>query len=81
MANKFCSIFGKETYQVSIKQCILVKDEYLIRKLEKKIVEDVKKELVQLWDIKQRQKVCLTRVDRQGTGMLTCEPRSRSLIA
>ena len=64
MANKSCYIFGKETYQVSIKQCSLAKDEYIIQELETKRVENVKKKLVQLGDAKQRQCVCLTAVDR-----------------
>ena len=61
--HKSCYIFDELTYKVSIDQCYLANDEYVIRKLEKDIVEDVKKELVQLGDIRQRQTVCLTPVD------------------
>ena len=61
--HKSCYIFDELTYKVSIDQCYLANDEYVIRKLEKDIVEDVKKELVQLGDIKQRQILCLTPVD------------------
>ena len=58
-----CFLYDPLCKTVKISQCILAKDEYVIRKLERVIVESVKKELVQLGDIKQRQKVCLTPVD------------------
>ncbi len=61
-----CFCFGQKTFEVAITQCILAKDEYIIRKLENDIVKSVKKELVQLGDVKQRQKVCLTPIDSQG---------------
>ena len=48
---------------VHIDQCILAKDEYVIRTLQRDILDDVKKQLVLMIDVKQRQIVCLTPVD------------------
>ena len=45
---------------------MLARDEYVIRKLQPKIVKSVKSELVQLGDEKMRQKVCLTPIDRDS---------------
>ena len=73
--NRSCYIFGKETQEVSIEQCILGKDIYIIWKLESKIVEVVKKDLVQLGDVKQRHKVCLTLADIQGN-LLKIHPKT-----
>jgi hypothetical protein len=39
------------------------KDEYIIRKIEAKIVKSVKVELLQMKDINQQQKICLSLVD------------------
>jgi hypothetical protein len=58
-----CFLNGIGTVSVHIKQCIIAKDEYVIRTLQKDIVEASKKELIQLIDVNQRQKVCLTPVD------------------
>ena len=52
-----------EVKAVDINQCILAKDQYVIRTLQKDILEDVKRDLIQMIDVKQRQKVCLTPVD------------------
>ena len=51
------------TYEVDIAQCILGRDEYIIRKLQLEIVKSVKVELIQIGDTRERQKVCLTLVD------------------
>ena len=48
---------------VHIDQCILAKDEYVIRTLQRDILEDVKASLIRIIDVKQRQNVCLTPVD------------------
>jgi hypothetical protein len=58
-----CFLLDMEVKQVHIDQCILANDRYVIRTLQKDIFEDVKKELIQMIDVKQRQKVCLTPVD------------------
>ena len=59
-----CYLFGQQTHAVDIAQCVLAKDEYIIRKLQTKIVKSVKAELVQMDDAKMRQKVCLTPFDK-----------------
>ena len=51
-------------FQVDIAQCILAKDEYIIRKLQLEILKSIKAELVQIGNEKMRQKVCLIPVDR-----------------
>ena len=51
------------TYEVDIAQCILGRDEYIIRKLQPEIVKSVKAELIQIGDTRERQKVCLISVD------------------
>ena len=61
-----CYIFGQQTFQVDIAQCVPARDEYVIRKLQSEIVKSVKAELVQLGDEKMRQKVCLTPIDRDS---------------
>jgi len=61
-----CFLLGMETVNVHIDQCILAKDQYVIRTLQKDIVATVKNELIQLIDVKQRQKVCLTLVDNKN---------------
>ena len=70
-----CYIFGQQTFQVDIAQCVPARDEYVIRKLQPKIVKSVKAELVQLGDEKMRQKVCLTPIDRDSR-LLREKPRS-----
>ena len=61
-----CYIFGQQTFQVDIAQCVPARDEYVIRKLQPEIVKSVKAELVQLGDEKMRQKVCLIPIDRDS---------------
>ena len=57
----FLNNFG--TIKIHTQQCIIAKDEYVIRTLQRDIVDAVKNELIQLIDVKQRQKVCLTPID------------------
>ena len=61
-----CFLFTQQCFPVSIDQCILAADKYVIRKLEQKIVEGMKKQLITLGDAKQRQKICLTPVGPDG---------------
>ena len=70
-----CYIFGQQTFQVDIAQCVPARDQYVIRKLQPEIVKSVKVELVQLGDEKMRQKVCLTPIDRDSK-LLRERPRS-----
>ena len=70
-----CYIFGQQTFQVDIAQCVPARDKYVIRKLQPEIVKSVKAELVQLGDEKMRQKVCLTPIDRDSR-LLREKPRS-----
>ena len=70
-----CYIFGQQTFQVNIAQCMPARDEYVIRKLQPEIVKSVKAELVQLGDKKMQQKVCLTPIDRDSR-LLREKPRS-----
>ncbi|HYP43518.1 MAG TPA: hypothetical protein VEQ18_05800 [Candidatus Nitrosocosmicus sp.] len=51
---------------------MIAKDEYIIRKLENKIVYSTMEALVQLGDINQRQKICLTLVDNEGNLLKSC---------
>ena len=61
-----CYLFGQQTHSIDIAQCILAKDEYIIRKLQTEIVQSVKVELVHMEDAKMRQKVCLTPINKDG---------------
>ena len=70
-----CYIFGQQTFQVNIAQCVPTRDQYVIRKLQPEIVKSVKAELVHLGDEKMRQKVCLTPIDRDSK-LLRERPRS-----
>ena len=63
---KDCYIFGQQTFQVNIAQCMLARDEYVIRKLQLEIVKSVKAKFVQLGDEKMWQKVCLMPIDRES---------------
>jgi hypothetical protein len=64
-------LFGMQSFKVDIAQCMTAKDEYIIRKMEAEIVKSVKAELLQMGDINQRQKICLTPVDAQGNLLRT----------
>ena len=70
-----CYIFGQQSFQVDIAQCVPARDQYVIRKLQPEIVKSVKAELVQLGDKKMRQKVCLIPIDRDSK-LLRERPRS-----
>ena len=70
-----CYIFGQQTFQVDIAQCVLTRDEYVIRKLQLEIVKNVKAELVQLGDEKMQQKVCLMPINRESK-LLREKPKS-----
>ena len=61
--HKQCFLFEDLTMKVNIAQCILAFPQYVIWTLQKDIVDAIKKELIQLIDVKQWQKVCLTLVD------------------
>jgi hypothetical protein len=67
-------VFGMQSFKVDIAQCMIAKDEYIIRKMEAEIVKSVKAELLQMGDINQRQKICLTPVDAQGN-LLRTKPK------
>jgi hypothetical protein len=56
-------LFGMQTFSMHISQCEIAKDEYIIQKMETEIVKSVKAELLQMGDINQRQKICLTPID------------------
>jgi hypothetical protein len=58
--------FGQQPYTMDIAQCMIAKDEYIIPKMEAEIVKSMKVELLQMVDINQRQKICLTMVDDHG---------------
>ena len=72
---KDCYIFGQQTFQVNIAQCVPARDKYIIQKLQPEIVKSVKAKLVQLGDEKMQQKVCLTPIDRDSK-LLREKPRS-----
>lgn len=73
-ACKSSFIFGQQSYTVDISQCLPANDQYIIRKMEGEILKSVKKELVQMGDINQRQKICITPVDAEGK-LLTAKPK------
>ena len=52
--------------RVHIKQCILANENFIIRMLQRDILDTVKNELVQLGDVNQKQKVCLTPIDNNN---------------
>ena len=56
-------MFRMQSFKVDIVQCIIAKDKFIIWKMEAEIVKSVKVELLQMGDISQRQKICLTPVD------------------
>jgi hypothetical protein len=63
-----------QSFKVDIAQCMIAKDEYIIRKMEAEIVKSMKAELLQMGDINQYQKICLTPVDAQGN-LLRTKPK------
>ena len=64
--HKACFLFKTEATRVNINQCIIARDDFIIRTLQSSLVEDMKNTLVQIGDIKQLQKVCLTPVDENN---------------
>ena len=60
--HKACFLFETEATRVHINQSIIARDDFIIRTLERSLVEDMKSTLVQIGDVKQLQKVCLTPV-------------------
>ena len=64
--HKQCFLFEDLSVKVNIAQCILACPQYVIRTLQRDIVDTMKKELIQLIDVKQWQKVCLTPVDSRN---------------
>ena len=61
--HKACFLFETEATRVHINQCIIARDDFIIQTLQRSLVEDMKNTLVQIGDVKQLQKVCLTPVD------------------
>lgn len=61
--HKQCFLFDQNTVTVDIKQCFPAREQYVIRAIEESTLSGMKDFLVQLIDVKQRQKVCLTPVD------------------
>jgi hypothetical protein len=76
-----CFLFESETVKVNINQCLRARDEYIIRTLQRDIVDTVKKELVQMIDVKQRQKVCLTPVDENNNLLKTKPARWEQIMS
>ena len=69
---KACFLFETEATKVHINQCIIARDDFIIRTLQRSLVEDMKSTLVQIGDVKQLQKVCLMLVDEKN--LLLREP-------
>ena len=67
-------LYGMQSFKVDIAQCMIASDEYIIWKLESETVKSVKAKLLQMGDISQRQKICLTLVDAQGN-LLKTKPK------
>ena len=64
--HKACFLFETEATRVHINQCIIARDDFIIQTLQRSLVEDMKNTLVQIVDVKQLQKVCLTPVDKNN---------------
>ena len=64
--HKACFLFEMEATRVHINQCIIARNDFIIRTLQRSLVEDMKNTLVQIGDVKQLQKVCLTPVDKNN---------------
>ena len=64
--HKACFLFETEAIRVNINQCIIARDDFIIRMLQRSLVEDMKNTLIQIGDVKQLQKVCLTLVDENN---------------
>ena len=68
-----------EATRVHINQCIIARDDFIIRTLQRSLVEDMKNTLVQIGDVKQLQKVCLMPVD-ENNALLKEPPTSWDAI-
>ena len=77
--HKACFLFETEATRVHINQCIIARDDFIIRTLQRSLVEDMKNTLVQIGDVKQLQKVCLTPVD-ENNALLKQPPTSWDAI-
>ena len=64
--HKACFLFETEATRVHINQCIIAREDFIIRTLQRSLVEDMKNTLVQIGDVKELQKVCLTPVDENN---------------
>ena len=64
--HKACFLFEMEATRVHINQCIIARDDFIIRTLQRSFIEDMKNTLVQIGDVKQLQKVCLMLVDENN---------------
>jgi len=59
-------------FMVYINKGFLTRPKYIIQKLENKIVEDVKEELIELLDARQHQAICLTPYDEKCQLLKEC---------
>ena len=50
--HKACFLFEMEAIRVHINQCIIARDDFIIRTLQRSLVEDMKNTLVQIGDVK-----------------------------
>ena len=64
--HKACFLFETEATRVHINQRIIARDDFIIRMLQRSLVEDMKNTLVRIGNVKQLQKVCLTPVDENN---------------
>ena len=51
--HKACFLFEMEATRVHINQCIIAREDFIIRTLQRSLVEDMKNTLVQIGDVKQ----------------------------
>ena len=77
--HKACFLFETKATRVHINHCIIARDDFIIRTLQRSLVEDIKNTLIQIGDVKQLQKVCLTPVD-ENNGLLKELPTSWDAI-
>lgn len=61
-----CFMQKMTTREVNIDQCILANDQYVIRTLQRDMIDSMKMELISMIDVHLRQKVYLTPVDAGG---------------
>ena len=51
--HKACFLFEKKATRVHINQCIIAREDFIIRMLQRSLVEDMKNTLIQIGDVKQ----------------------------